>query len=243
MKKLLLILFLIPFITKAQQYVRKEWNGIVYMVNTNGQDSMVYSPDLPSNSYIPSFKKFKDTVKSAYSLTKSDLSLGNVDNTSDANKPISTAEQTALNLKANLAAIPITSITGYTGYTLAVQALTSSPTDAQTIYFGNIPRVPATVQGTSKIYIRKAGTIKIAEIYCFSGTAGTNEAWPVYIRLNNSGDTQIGSLSVSASERVFTNTSLSIAVAVGDYIEIKCVNPTWVTNPLTTIFGGYIYIE
>lgn len=33
--------------------------------------------------------------------TKTDLSLGNVDNTSDANKPVSTAAQTALNLKAN----------------------------------------------------------------------------------------------------------------------------------------------
>lgn len=36
-------------------------------------------------------------------LSKADLSLGNVDNTSDANKPISTATQTALNLKAPLA--------------------------------------------------------------------------------------------------------------------------------------------
>jgi hypothetical protein len=36
-------------------------------------------------------------------LTKSDVGLGNVDNTSDANKPVSTATQTALNLKANIA--------------------------------------------------------------------------------------------------------------------------------------------
>jgi hypothetical protein len=36
------------------------------------------------------------------SATKSDVGLGNVDNTSDANKPVSTATQTALNLKANL---------------------------------------------------------------------------------------------------------------------------------------------
>ena len=36
-------------------------------------------------------------------LTKGDIGLGNVDNTSDANKPVSTAGQTALDLKANLA--------------------------------------------------------------------------------------------------------------------------------------------
>lgn len=36
-------------------------------------------------------------------LVKGDVGLGNVDNTTDANKPISTATQTALNLKAPLA--------------------------------------------------------------------------------------------------------------------------------------------
>jgi len=36
-------------------------------------------------------------------LTKSSVGLGNVDNTSDANKPVSSATQTALDLKANLA--------------------------------------------------------------------------------------------------------------------------------------------
>lgn len=35
-------------------------------------------------------------------IVKGDVGLGNVDNTSDANKPVSTAQQTALNLKANL---------------------------------------------------------------------------------------------------------------------------------------------
>lgn len=50
-------------------------------------------------------------------------------------------------------------------------------------------------------------------------------------------------VSAATSERVFSNTGLSIAVSIGDYIEIKSVNPTWATNPLTTIFGGYIYIE
>lgn len=139
--------------------------------------------------------------------------------------------------------IATSQVTGYTGYSINVQATTSSPTDAQTIYFGNLPKAPVTAAGTSKIYIRQSGTIKRAEIYCYSGTAGTNEAWPISIRLNNNSDTQIGSLSVSTKERVWSNTGLNIAVNSGDYIEIKSVNPTWATNPLTTIFGGYIYIE
>jgi hypothetical protein len=39
------------------------------------------------------------------SLDKTDVGLGNVDNTSDASKPVSTATQTALDLKANTSAL------------------------------------------------------------------------------------------------------------------------------------------
>jgi hypothetical protein len=42
-------------------------------------------------------------LKTDLALVKADVGLGNVDNTSDANKPVSTAQQTALDLKANLA--------------------------------------------------------------------------------------------------------------------------------------------
>lgn len=168
-------------------------------------------------------------------LTKNDIGLGNADNTSDANKPISTATQTALNAKVAL--------TQPYGYVINLQGLTSSPVDAQTIFFGDIPRTPTATAATSQVFVRKAGTIKVANIYCFSGTAGTNEAWSVSIRLNNSTDTLIQTVSTSAGVRVFSNSSLSIAVVAGDYFEIKSVNPTWGTNPLTTVFGGYVYIE
>ena len=45
------------------------------------------------------------TITSPSGIVKGDVGLGNVDNTSDANKPISTATQTALNLKADASAI------------------------------------------------------------------------------------------------------------------------------------------
>lgn len=134
-------------------------------------------------------------------------------------------------------------VSGGLGYTLSVQALTSSPADAATIYIGQLPKAPVTAAATSKVFIRKAGTIKAANIYSFAGTAGTNEAWVAHIRLNNTTDTQIASVSLATGERVWSNTGLNIAVVVGDYIEIKFVNPTWATNPLTFIPAGYIYIE
>lgn len=132
---------------------------------------------------------------------------------------------------------------GTLGYAINVQALTSSPTDAQTVYFGTMPKAPVTTAATSKVYIPKSGTIKRAEIYCYSGTAGTAESWSLYVRLNNTTDTLIATLATSASERVFSNSAMSVAVSAGDYFEIKGVQPTWATNPLTTIYGGYVYIE
>lgn len=153
--------------------------------------------------------------------------------------------------KAEIEAVLTGEITSHThpggagglGYAINVQALTSSPADGATVYFGMLPKAPVTVAGTSKVYIRKAGTIKIAEIYCYSGTAGTNEAWSLYIRVNNTTDYLIATLSVNTNERVFSNAGLNIPVSAGDYFEIKGIQPTWATNPLTCIYAGYIYIE
>ena len=52
-------------------------------------------------------------------ITSSDVGLGNVDNTSDANKPVSTATQTALDLKANLSGATFTGAVSGTSLTLS----------------------------------------------------------------------------------------------------------------------------
>jgi hypothetical protein len=59
-------------------------------------------------------------------ITATMVGLGNVDNTSDANKPVSTATQTALNLKANLASPTFTGNVSFTGAT--VTGITTDPT-------------------------------------------------------------------------------------------------------------------
>lgn len=129
------------------------------------------------------------------------------------------------------------------GYTLNVLASSFAPTDGSTVYFGNLAVAPTTTAAIRKVYIRKAGTIKIAEIYCYANTAGTAENWSLYVRVNNTSDTLIATVGSATNERVFSNTSLSISVSVGDYIEIKSVHPTWATNPNSVYFGGYLYIE
>ncbi len=72
-------------------------------------------------------------------LTKSSVGLGNVDNTSDANKPVSTATQTALDLKSPLASPTFTG-TVTTGHVLPATDITfdlGSPTKMwRDIYVG-----------------------------------------------------------------------------------------------------------
>lgn len=56
------------------------------------------------SSYVPTTRTVAGKpLSSNVALDKVDVGLASVDNTSDANKPVSTAQQTALNLKANTA--------------------------------------------------------------------------------------------------------------------------------------------
>ncbi|MBL8159333.1 hypothetical protein JNJ66_02665 [Candidatus Saccharibacteria bacterium] len=84
-------------------------------------------------------------------LTKADVGLGNVDNTSDASKPVSSATQAALDAKAD-SARTITAGTGLSGggdltvnRTLSVQYGTSSTTAAR----GDDSRITGAIQASS----------------------------------------------------------------------------------------------
>ena len=81
-------------------------------------------------------------------LTKSDVGLGNVDNTSDANKPVSTATQSSLNLKAN---------------DNAVVKLTGNQTIAGVKTFSSSPIVPTPTSGDNSTKVATTAFV-LAEI-------------------------------------------------------------------------------
>ena len=93
-------------------------------------------------------------------------------------------------------------------------------------------------------YIPIAGTIKSIMIHTYCDTtAGSNENISMYFRLNNTTDTLIQTLGANTAYRSFLNSALSIAVAAGDWFEIKMVAPTWATNPSGMRFSGFVYVE
>jgi hypothetical protein len=77
------------------------WNSLAYqggVTSVNGNTGVITGIATTANP------TFTGTVSG---ITKSMVGLGNVDNTSDANKPVSTAQQTALDLKANQTAVDL----------------------------------------------------------------------------------------------------------------------------------------
>jgi hypothetical protein len=61
------------------------------------------------------------TITTPTGIVKGDIGLGNVDNTSDANKPVSTATQTALDLKANTSGLGTAAAANVTDFATAAQ--------------------------------------------------------------------------------------------------------------------------
>lgn len=106
-------------------------------------------------------------------ITKADVGLGNVDNTSDVNKPVSTAVQLALNLKENLANKNVAN--GYAGLDSGGKVLTSqlpSTVQGTVSYQGtwnantNTPAIPAAAAGNKGWYyvVSVAGNVTISGV-------------------------------------------------------------------------------
>jgi len=133
------------------------------------------------------------------------------------------------------------------GFTVqAAQGGRFNPADATSYYFGCSFGGSSgnTTADNARIYMPKAGTITSVYIFTRNGTPGSNETSTIYVRKNNTADTVISSsVKNDQTHEAFSNTALSIAVAQGDYIEIKWTTPTWATNPLSTEVYATIYVE
>ena len=112
-------------------------------------------------------------VDNPHSVTAAQVGLGNVNNTSDANKPVSTATQIALNSKANTTAIP-----QIVKDMAAILPLTTSavPMD-QAINFSRTLTASSTFDAPTGAFEGASGTFFITQDSTGGRTASWNTFW------------------------------------------------------------------
>jgi len=132
-----------------------------------------------------------------------------------------------------------------TGYSMQFGSASISSSDGVTLYFMSANY--SSSSPNARVYVPKAGTIKICYFWIYLGSPGScsNEPMTCYIRLNNTTDYEIATVSTTDGGKQFVNTNLSIPVSQGDFLSLKSVNPIWQTNPSGGMNGctGIIFVE
>lgn len=115
----------------------------------------------------------------AVMLVKADVGLGNVDNTSDANKPVSTAQQTALDGKANV-------ING--GGETYFDAGNSGTAITLNLVNGNVQKLTLTGNCTLTLTSPASGAYRSLMIYVFQDAVGSRTiTWPASVKWGTAG--------------------------------------------------------
>jgi len=115
-------------------------------------------------------------------------------------------------------------------------------TASQVYYFGGMAGNITTTAQRNKIYIPTTGTItKVYISYFNGGTLSTTETGTFAIRLNNTTDYTVTSALINdAVTKDFSNTSMSVPVSAGDYIEFK-VTVGAVTTAATSVRCSVVF--
>lgn len=146
-----------------------------------------------------------------------------------------TPAQVAADLTANL-------LQGYLGMTINASHSTTNPADSTRYHFGSDPILGASPNANIlRIYPTKPCTLKsvFLKTRC---TSGSNESVTIGIRKNDTTDTVMGTIDLSASQTndIFTGLSISFN-GTTDYLEIYYDTPAWSSNP--TNLRGYANLQ
>ena len=140
--------------TSNPHSVTKAQVGLGSVDNTSDIDKPVSAAQATADAAVAStaasnLATHTSNTSNPHATTKAQVGLSNVDNTSDGNKPVSTAQQTALNAKAN--ASDTVNLTG--NQTVAgVKTFSSSPI---------VPTATTTTQAVNKAQMDTADALKV----------------------------------------------------------------------------------
>jgi len=105
-----------PSFTGTVSGITKTMVGLGLVDNTSNVMERAAAATLTNKTLI------SPVINTPTGIEKADVGLGNVNNTADTAKPVSTAQQTALNLKANIASPAFTGNASFTGAVTATGA-------------------------------------------------------------------------------------------------------------------------
>jgi hypothetical protein len=189
-------------------------NGKIYVKIMNGWEldelhNVFIDPATLANNDALIYESSTDLWKNKQ-VTKSMVGLGNVDNTSDANKPISTATQTALNritgLFQDVSQLSTTSTTAVTLTTFTV-ASANIPVGGVIRISGLIERTAGTGNTTVGMNVNSGGARYLQ-------SAGTTSQFEMLICKTTSTNVRYGLGAVNTTGNSFTgHNSASITVA------------------------------
>ena len=185
------------------------------------------------------------------SLTKSDVGLASVDNTSDANKPLSTATQNALNAKVNSSSPTFTGVATVQNNALTSENILESATDGNG---GGLQRVRATrgtipnkvavldgdLLGAIQFEAWDGASYKVAALIrsFMSGAAGLNDV-PASISIETTNDgqaTPTQHILITHNGRIQIKGALdSNIVSLGTGNTIDCSAGTYFTRSVSGV--------
>lgn len=125
--------------------------------------------------------------------------------------------------------------------TLFVQAAQHTPTVSTTMYIGDKSLQPAANDVSRRVYVSGKRILKGVDFNARGNTAGSNEAWAFYVRVNDTTDYLISSLSISNQTRRWVNMSMDIALNDGDFFTLKSTTPPWGTVPTGVSYSGNVF--
>lgn len=156
------------------------------------------------------------TLKTDLVLVKADVGLGNVDNTSDANKPVSTATQTALDLKVN---------------TTSALSGTYTPTRSAEV------NMDSNVTMTEAQYMRVSNTVTVSGRFTADPTlAATSTSFEITLPVASN----IGALEDVAGT-AFCSTVAGMGCGIFGVIANDTAKFQWVSSDINSHTWNYIF--
>ena len=186
------------------------------------------------------------TITSPSGLVKGDVSLGNVDNTSDANKPVSTAQQTALDLKANSATPTFTGMVTAPLLTVSgIQIDASGPSDTNVLKYSSalnkyIPGVASTVASLDDLTDVIITSATPNQVLKYDGTNWVNAVSPSSVE----GTTHFATIGNGTDSTFVLNHNLTTRDIVVNFTETSSPYASFTTLwEATTLNSITVYFE